>query len=166
LKSFIPEYTPHKPKEVNLLNYTQATLGRIFILRLHHNECLHEVIEKFAAEQKIQSALCFFLGGGQNQSKLVVGPKDGDVIPPEIMTTLLRGVHEGCGVGTIFSDEAGTPKLHMHASFGRNENSITGCIRLGVDVWQVGEVVLLELTGSSARRVRNKDNGFELLETE
>jgi predicted DNA-binding protein with PD1-like motif len=81
------------------------------------------------------------------------------------MVTLLRGVHEGCGVGTIFSDEKGTPKLHMHASFGRNDNAVTGCVRLGVDVWQIGEVVILELTGSSVKRVKNSETGFELLET-
>jgi predicted DNA-binding protein with PD1-like motif len=52
----------------------------------------------------------------------------------------------------------------MHASFGRNENAITGCIRMGVDVWQIGEVVILELTGSSAKRVKNKDTCFEFLE--
>jgi uncharacterized protein len=147
------------------LNYTEANLGRIFILRLQHNETLHEVIEEFAAQKQVTSALCFFLGGAQDQSKVVVGPKDGDVMPPQPMVTLLRGVHEGCGVGTIFSDEEGNPKLHMHASFGRNDNAVTGCVRLGVDVWQIGEVVILELTGSSAKRVKNSETGFEFLET-
>jgi predicted DNA-binding protein with PD1-like motif len=147
------------------LNYTQADLGRIFILRLQHNETLNEVIEEFAAQKQVKSALCFFLGGAQDQSKVVVGPKDGNVMPPQPMVTLLRGVHEGCGVGTIFSDEKGTPKLHMHASFGRNDNAVTGCVRLGVDVWQIGEVVILELTGSSVKRVKNSETGFELLET-
>jgi predicted DNA-binding protein with PD1-like motif len=81
------------------------------------------------------------------------------------MVTLLRGVHEACGVGTIFTDEQGKPKLHMHASFGRNETAITGCVRMGVDVWQIGEVVILELTGSTAKRTKNKETGFEFLET-
>jgi predicted DNA-binding protein with PD1-like motif len=147
------------------MDYTQASLGRIFILRLHHGERLHAVIEKFAKEKQVQSALCFFLGGAEKGSKLVVGPKDGEVMPPEILTTLLLGVHEGVGVGTLFTDEAGVPKLHMHASFGRENAAVTGCVRLGVDVWLIGEVVLLELCGGTARRLRNKENGFELLET-
>jgi predicted DNA-binding protein with PD1-like motif len=146
------------------LNYTEANLGRIFVLRLHHDERLHEVIEKFAVKKQIKSALCFFLGGAQDKSKVVVGPKDGDAMPPEPMITLLRGVHEGCGVGTIFSDETKTPKLHMHASFGRNEKTITGCVRMGVDVWQIGEVVILELLGSSAKREQNTETGFKFLE--
>ena len=146
------------------MNYTEAKLGRIFILRLYHGEVLHEVIESFAAEKKISSALCFFLGGAKEKSKVVVGPKDGTALPPEPMTTLLKGVHEACGVGTIFTDEEGKPKLHMHASFGRNEDTVTGCVRMGVDVWQIGEVVILELTGSTAKRAKNKDTGFEFLE--
>jgi predicted DNA-binding protein with PD1-like motif len=147
------------------LNYTQANLARIFILRLQQNETLHVEIEKFVAEKQIQSALCFFLGGAQDQSKVVVGPKDGNAVTIEPMVTLLKGVHEGCGVGTIFTDEEGKPKLHMHASFGRNDNAITGCVRAGVNVWLIGEVVILELADSSAKRVKDKATGFELLET-
>ena len=52
----------------------------------------------------------------------------------------------------------------MHASFGRNDTAVTGCVRMGVDVWQIGEVVILELAGSSAKRAKNKDTGFEFLE--
>jgi uncharacterized protein len=148
------------------LNYTEAKLGRIFILRLQHKEVLHKTLESFAAEKQIKSALCFFLGGAEDQSKVVVGPKDGNAIPPDPMVTLLRGVHEGCGVGTIFVNKEGLPKLHMHASFGRNTNSVTGCVRMGVEVWHIGEVVILELTGSSAKRAKDKKTGFEFLETQ
>lgn len=147
------------------MDFTEAKLGRIFILRLRDGERLHEVIESFAQKQKIISALCFFLGGAQDKSKVVVGPKDGNATPPNPMVALLKGVHEACGVGTIFMNEAGEPKLHMHASFGRNDNAITGCVRMGVDVWQIGEVVILELTDNSAKRVKDKRSGFEVLET-
>lgn len=146
------------------MNYTQTSLGRIFVLRLHKNERLHEVIERFAKEKHVKSGMCFFLGGAEDKSKVVVGPKDSKAMPPEPMVMLLKGVHEGYGVGTLFTDEEGTPKLHMHASFGRNENSVTGCVRMGVDVWQIGEVVIFEFTGGSAKRAKNKETGFELLE--
>ncbi len=146
------------------MDFTEAKLGRIFILRLHQDDVLHEVIEKFAAEKKVFSALCFFLGGAEDKSKVVVGPEDGKALPPEPMVTLLRGVHEACGVGTIFTDEQGKPKLHMHASFGRNDTAVTGCVRMGVEVWQIGEAVILELAGSSAKRAKDKDTGFEFLE--
>lgn len=147
------------------MDFTEAKLGRIFILRLRDGERLHEVIESFAQKQKITSALCFFLGGAKDKSKVVVGPEDGNASRPIPMVTLLKGVHEACGVGTIFVDEAGEPKLHMHASFGRNDNSVTGCVRMGVDVWQIGEVLILELSGASAKRIKDERSGFEMLET-
>jgi predicted DNA-binding protein with PD1-like motif len=52
----------------------------------------------------------------------------------------------------------------MHASFGRNEQTVTGCVRMGVDVWRIGEVVVLELTGAKALRAKDKETGFEFLE--
>jgi len=146
------------------LDYTEAKLGRVFVLRLHQGERIHEVVEKFAREKQVSSALCFFLGGAEDKSKVVVGPKDGKAFPPEPMVTLLKGVHEGCGVGTIFPDEQGEPKLHMHASFGRNDATVTGCVRMGVDVWQIGEIVILELLAASAKRAKDEGTGFELLE--
>ena len=147
------------------MDATEAKLGRVFILRLHQGERLHDVIEQFALREHISGALCFFLGGAEEGSTVVVGPRDGKALPPDPMVTLLKGVHEACGVGTIFADEQGSPKLHLHASFGRGEHAVTGCVRMGVDVWQIGEVVILELTGSSAKRARDRTTGFEFLET-
>ena len=92
---------------------TEAKLGRIFVLRLHDGDRLPDVIESFAAERNVSAALCFFLGGAKEKSRVVVGPKEGYDFPPEPMVTLLRGVHEACGLGTIFLDEKEKPKLHM-----------------------------------------------------
>ena len=144
--------------------FTEAKVGRIFILQLKQDETLHKVVEEFAAEKQVLSALCFFLGGAEEKSKVVVGPKDGHGCTIDPMVALLKGVHEAVGVGTIFANEEGKPKLHMHASFGRNDNTVTGCVRKGVNIWLIGEVVILELTGSSARRERNKETSFEALE--
>jgi predicted DNA-binding protein with PD1-like motif len=146
------------------MRFTEAKLGRVFVLRLHDGDRLPDVLESFAAEKNVSAALCLFLGGAKENSRVVVGPINGDAVPPEPMVTLLKGVHEACGVGTIFADEEGKPKLHMHTSFGRNENTVTGCVRMGVDVWRIGEVVMLELACGKACRVKNKETGFEFLE--
>lgn len=148
------------------MHFTEVKLGRVFVIRLHDGDRLPNVLESFAAEIKMSMALCFFLGGAKGMSRVVVGPEDGTALPPEPMVTLLKGVHEACGVGTIFLDEEGKPKLHMHTSFGRKQNTVTGCVRLGVDVWQIGEVVMLELLGVSARRTKNFETGFEFLEVD
>jgi predicted DNA-binding protein with PD1-like motif len=149
-----------------MMQFTEAKLGRVFVLRLHDGDRLPDVLESFAAEKNVSTALCFFLGGAKEKSRVVVGPKDGYALPPEPMVTLLNGVHEACGVGTIFADETGKPKLHMHASFGRKQNTITGCVRMGVEVWQIGEVVVIELTEAQARRVVDKKTKFEFLEVQ
>ncbi len=139
-------------------------MGRVFIVRLHDNDHLPDVLEGFAENQKIRCALCFFVGGAKENSRIVVGPKDGQAFPPEPMTTLLKGVHEAAGIGTIFTNEMGKPKLHMHAAFGRQQETITGCVRMGVDVWQIGEVVILVLEDNSAKRSVDEKTGFEFLE--
>ena len=146
------------------MQFTEAHLKRIFILRLHDGDHLPNVLEQFAAEKEISNALCFFIGGAKDNSRVVVGPRNGNDMPPEPMVTLLKGVHEACGIGTIFTDEEGKPKLHMHTSFGRNEKTVTGCVRLGIDVWRIGEVIILELTCGKVCRAMNKETGFEFLE--
>jgi len=146
------------------MQFTEAKLNRVFVIRLQDGDHLPDVLEQFASTHKVSSALCFFIGGAKDNSRVVVGPANSNEMPPEPMVTLLKGVHETCGVGTIFTDETGKPKLHMHTSFGRNEKTITGCVRLGVDVWRIGEVVMLELTDGKARRATDRETGFELLE--
>ena len=42
--------------------------------------------------------------------------------------------------------------LHMHLATGRKESSITGCVRKGVKVWQIVEVVIFELLETEAIR--------------
>jgi predicted DNA-binding protein with PD1-like motif len=146
------------------MQFTEAKMGRVFVLRLHDGDRLPDVLETFAAEKNVSTALCFFLGGAKENSRVVVGPKDNYTLPPEPMVTLLEGIHEACGLGTIFADEEGKPKLHMHSSFGRGENTVTGCVRMGVEVWQIGEVVMLELACEKACRAKDKETGFEFLE--
>ncbi len=147
------------------MQFTEAKMGRVFILRLHDGDHLPDVLESFAAQNKVNSALCFFIGGAKKDSRVVVGPKGDGSLPVDPVVTLLSGVSETCGVGTIFINEEGKPTLHMHASFGRGEKAITGCVRKGVDVWLIGEVVMLELADATAQRIVDKETGFELLET-
>jgi predicted DNA-binding protein with PD1-like motif len=146
------------------LQFTEAKMGRIFIIRLHDGDHLPDVLESFAEQLQISSALCFVIGGVKETSKLVVGPREADVLPPEPVVRLLEGASEISGVGTIFANEEGKPKLHMHASCGRGEKTMTGCVRMGVDVWHIGEVIVLEMTGAGAKREIDKKTGFEFLE--
>ncbi len=136
----------------------------MFVLRLEDGEIIHEAVERFACDHSINAAAVIVLGGADRGSRLVVGPEDGRSDKIRAMGTVLGDVHEMTGTGTIFPDEEGTPKLHMHISTGRNERSITGCVRNGVKVWLIAEIVIFELVDSSATRKLDKVSGFELLE--
>lgn len=148
------------------MKYSEALLGRIFILRLEHGDKIPDIIEEFAAELKIKSAVVHFLGGADTGGKVVVGPEDGKASKPRPMVTQLSGTSEAIGMGTLFINEAGIPKLHLHAAFGRGRETITGCTREGVVVWHIGEAVICELLDTNAARRIDPGTGFELLETE
>ena len=51
----------------------------------------------------------------------------------------------------------------MHIASGRKQSTITGCVRKGVRVWHVMEVILFELVDTGASRVADTQTGFELV---
>jgi predicted DNA-binding protein with PD1-like motif len=145
------------------MKFSESSPGRVFIIRLEDGEILHEAVERFAIEKNISAASVTALGGADSGSILITGPEDGRSDTIAAVETKLEGVYEITGTGTIFPDSEGKPVLHMHISCGRGSSVITGCIRRGVKVWHVMEIILTELTGSSARRVLDPVTGFDLL---
>jgi predicted DNA-binding protein with PD1-like motif len=145
------------------VRYSEAGLGRVFVIRLEDGDSLPEAIEDFAREKGVRHAACLLVGGVRGGSRLVVGPESEEAMPPVPVTLALEGVHEAAGVGTIFPDEQGRPSLHLHAACGRGGETKTGCVRPGVDIWKVGEIVIIELTGSDAVRKQDPETGFNLL---
>lgn len=146
------------------MKFSSAHPGRVFILRLEDGEILHETVEAFAREQGIRAAALIVLGGADEGSILVVGPAEARSSPVVPMEHILAGTCESTGVGTIFPGAEGKPMLHMHIACGRKDSTVTGCVRRGVKVWQVMELVLWELIGTDARRVLDPATGFELLQ--
>jgi predicted DNA-binding protein with PD1-like motif len=146
------------------MKYARADKGRVFVVRLDDGEILHEKIEEFAASMGIRAAALVALGGADRGSVLVVGPEKGRALPVQPMERVLGGVHEITGTGTIFPDESGKPVLHMHISCGRKDSAVTGCVRRGVKVWRVVELVLFEIDCPSAKRVHDSAAGFSMLE--
>ena len=142
---------------------SEARLGRIFVVRLEDGDVVHEAMESLARDQGVNAAAVILLGGADAQSRLVAGPENGRAETIVPMIHLLTNVHEAAGVGTIFPDATGNPVLHLHMTCGRKGDAVTGCARAGVKVWQVMEAVVLELTGTSARRLPDAATGFDLL---
>lgn len=148
------------------MKYSEARQGRTFIVRLEDGDILHESIEKVAREKGVMSAFVTVLGGADAGSVLISGPrvgrpKEGEEVEP--MEHVLEAPYEVTGTGTIFPDKNENPVLHMHIACGRKKKTKTGCVRRGVKVWHVMEVVIIELVGTDARRRPDPATGFELL---
>jgi predicted DNA-binding protein with PD1-like motif len=146
------------------MKYAEAERGRVFVMRLEDGDVVHEAIEAFAREKGIRAASLIVVGGADENSRLVVGPEEGRASPVVPMEHRLDDVHEVAGVGTLFPDEEDNPVLHMHMACGRRDAAVTGCVRRGVRVWHVMEVVLYELVKTTGKRVRDAGTGFALLE--
>ncbi len=145
------------------MKYSLAKPGRVFVLRLEDGDVVHETIEAFAREQGIAAASMIILGGADAGSILVTGPEQGRAQPVVPKTKVLDNVHEAAGTGTLFPDESGKPVLHLHMACGRGTSTMTGCVRNGVKVWHVMEVVLYELLDSTGVRKKDVTTGFDLL---
>jgi predicted DNA-binding protein with PD1-like motif len=142
---------------------SEGHIGRVFVLRLEDGDVVPDCIERFAAEKGIsigQVVMVGGIGGGQ----IVVGPKDSEEMPPEPVLLPVDGAHEVVGVGIIAPDRNGKPTLHIHASLGRADKALTGCLRPGVTTWLVGEAIIYEILGAKAARLPDKASGFDLME--
>ena len=142
----------------------EGKLGRIFILRLEHNDPLPECIENFAAEKKIRLAQVVFIGGIYN-GNLVTGPRKTDAPRPDPIMLPVNEAHDSAATGIIAPDESGKPVLHMHGALGRSGQTIAGCFQNGVMVWLVGEAIIYEiLSEATAKRLVDKTAKLTLFE--
>ena len=141
----------------------QGKMGRVFVIRLEDGDVVSGCIERFAEENGVSvghAVLVGGIGGGE----VVVGPRCSQEMPPQPMLLPVDGAHEVVGIGVLAPDEDGKPVLHIHAALGRSGQTMSGCLRPGVETWLVGEVILYEILGVKAVRVRDAESGFSLLE--
>jgi len=146
------------------MKYSQAKQGRVFVIRLENGDIVHEAIEGLAKKEAIVAGAIVIVGGADGGSRLVVGPEQAHARPIVPMERMLADVHEVAGAGTLFPDDEGNPFLHLHMACGRDSETVTGCIRAGVKVWQVMEAILFELVDTSGVRRPDAKTGFKLLE--
>jgi len=145
------------------MKFSECKPGRIFVICLENGDIVHKEIEQFARDQSIKAASLVIIGGADKDSRLIVGPESRTETPVSPMTYVLENVHEIVGAGTLFPDEKGNPVLHLHMSCGRKSSARTGCVRSGVKVWHIMEVILFELLESKGRRLSDPETGFSLL---
>lgn len=142
------------------MQYRQGTLGRIIVAKVEHGDDLLEELNNLLQTENIQSAVMFMIGALQKTS-LVVGPESCTVPPQPVWKSLDDG-REILGMGSVFSD-GGQPVIHLHASLGRGDEPLTGCIRKEARVYLVVEVVIFEIMNSDAVRTIDDITGLNLL---
>jgi predicted DNA-binding protein with PD1-like motif len=143
----------------------EGQVGRVFVMRLEDGDVIPECIERFAKDNGV-SVGQVILVGGIGDGKVVVGPQSSDEMPPQPMLLPVDGAHEVLAAGVLAPDENGKPILHIHGALGRSGQTMTGCLRPGVTTWLIVEVILYEILGVKATRVRDKESNFTLLEPE
>lgn len=142
---------------------TEGKIGRVFVVRLEDGDVLPGCIEKFASDKSVKCGHVILVGG-IGSGEIVVGPRQSDEMPPDPVYMSVKGAHEVVGVGVIAPDKDGKPVLHIHASLGRGDKAITGCLRPGVTTWLVAEAIIYEITGVDPHRLPDDKSGFNLLE--
>jgi hypothetical protein len=142
------------------MQYSEGSLGRVFVLRIDDGEDLLESIQKFVEEKRIESGMMLFLGAVM-EGRAVTGPEK-PVIPPTPHFETFDSAWEVFGMATIYPSATG-PKIHVHSSMGRGRAALVGCIRDKASVYLIVEAVLIEFKGLGARRELDERTGLYLL---
>ena len=142
------------------MKYTKGTIGRVFLLKFEDDDVLIDQLSSFARKERIKAATMIFIGA-LKQGDLVTGPKK-PVIPPQPNKMIFKDGWEVMGLGTIFTNSHG-PQVHIHASLGKRNKVLTGCLRGKSKVFLVIEAVVLELVGLKANKNIDPITGLNLL---
>lgn len=143
------------------MQFQEARLGRLFLLKFAHGDDLLQEISQFAVNNNIKAAWLQFLGA-LKQGKLVTGPEKPQ-LPPVPVWQEFSQAWEIIGLGNLFW-EGDTPKLHIHGTLGKGGATLMGCLRQETEVYLVTEALLLEIQGLSACRRLDERLGVSMLE--
>ena len=142
------------------MQYTQGTIGRVFLVKFQDDDVLIDNLCLLAKKKRIKAATLIFIGA-LKKGDLVTGPKK-PVIPPEPNKVVFKDGWEVMGIGTIFTNSKG-PQIHIHASMGKKNKVLTGCVRGKSRVFLVVEAIILELKGVRASKDIDSKTGLNLL---
>jgi predicted DNA-binding protein with PD1-like motif len=142
------------------MKYTKGRLGRVFVLKFDNEDIFLDELSIFAKKEKLKVATMVFIGA-LKKGDLVTGPKK-PVIPPDPNKVYFKDGWEVMGIGTIFTNKAG-PQIHIHASMGKKQRVLTGCVRGKSKVFLVIEAIIFELKEIKASKSIDPATGLNLL---
>ena len=142
------------------MDYTCGSIGRIFLCKFQDDDIIIQELNRLARKEKIKTAVFHFIGA-LKKGHLVTGPKE-PVIPPEPNWRTFKDGWEVMGTGTIFTNKSG-PQVHVHATIGKKDKMMTGCVRKDSKVFLVLEAVVFELKNVKATKDIDVKTGLNLL---
>ena len=145
------------------MRYSEGKPGRTFVARLDHGEDLLECLTELVRKEDVRAGIVWLVGA-LTEGRVVTGPLELK-IPPSPNWSGFDDGREMLGVGTIFwqGDE---PKIHLHGSFGRGRDVITGCLREVSETFLIVEAIILEVLGTGAHREFDETSQLSLLDLE
>ena len=141
------------------MQYAQGRTGRVFFVRIDHGENLEATLRQFIAEKKVECGIIRFIGALQSGA-IVTGPEE-PCLPPDQHYESFSGGWEVVGLATITPGQDG-PHLHLHASIGRGDTALTGCLRGTVITYIIVEAVITEIEGIRIHREMDPLTGMVL----
>lgn len=143
------------------MQYSEGRLGRVFVIRLEDGEDLIRSIQQFVEKLGVTTGMIHFLGA-LKEGRLIAGPKEPTIPPGTPFVEDLEGAWETFGVASLYPGDEGKPALHIHASAGHGDRSVTGCLRERGTTYLVVEAVVFEFLGLEANREIDERSGLRL----
>ncbi|KUK44032.1 MAG: Uncharacterized protein XD72_1611 [Methanothrix harundinacea] len=131
------------------------------MIRLEDGEDLIRSIQQFVEELDVTTGLIHFLGA-LKEGRLIAGPKEPTIPPGPPFVEELGGAWETFGVASVYPGDEGKPSLHIHASAGHSDRSVTGCLRERGTTYLVVEAVIFEFLELEANREIDERSGLRL----
>lgn len=143
------------------MKYQAGEIGKVILARFEDGDEIISNLITIVRKEHLKGCI-FYLLGGLTEGRIVVGPRNDDVRPPEPTWREIVDSHETVAIGTVFwhGDE---PRVHIHGSYGKFDSVKTGCLRDEAKTFLVLEAVILELKGINAVREIDPDIQMALL---
>ncbi len=143
------------------MKYQVGEIGRVILVHFEDGDPIISNLSSIIRKERIKGCV-FYLLGGLAEGRIVVGPANDDVRPPEPTWREIVDSHETLAIGTVFwhGDE---PRVHIHGTYGKFDSVKTGCLRDEAKTFLVLEAVILELKGINAVREIDPDVQMALL---
>lgn len=132
------------------MDYRSGKIGRVFAIRFDDGDDFLQELLKVVTKEDIFAGW-FTMIGGLRQAEVVTGPQE-PTMPPDPVWASVDGAREVVGLGSVFRDETGEPRIHLHAALGHHGQTMTACVRKGTKTYLILEVYLTEITDLQAAR--------------